>query len=554
MLSPLTERRRIEELVSRNLKGGRVDLTVRTKDGLTYIVSRSPDDEPIVKTAEGKVTDLSVSGGGLFRISVFSQNEVEQIADRTASQLDLLDLFEPERINEFGRQMEASRHQLELNASQMKPLRERLAQMGEEVKGGEAVDERLGAFGAEGGDSADTINQAHALKSLRDRETRALKGAKDLVSEVGKSMKAMVGSMSARGHRVVTDEMRQGPNSALLDDLASELADTANGIDRHIEAALSRLNDCWQRVSTIDGHVAQTHREQEVVFQQLMENHKEAQEKASERSRLEKLRNELQAKAAELIQVQEQVKILEEERQQVMDHLSIAEALEVQAANPVPDPKVLRRQVPRLVDRLHLMRDLLEDMRDFSQATPRERTPELLAGIVTEALKLVEEWFAARHLDLSPIRFEIVVPDTIILPVCRLPMLMAIRNLLKNAVESLAIGPTTFRAGQVRLRTAVVEEWVVIEIADTGAGLSAEELAEIEEFVPGRCSRKAHGTGFGLPIAYRKVSDHGGNLAIASALDEGTTITVTLPLVLHEDDRYVDCAAPATRSERPDRR
>jgi len=196
--SDLTERRRIEELVSRNLKGGRVDLTVRTKDGLTYIVSRSPDDEPIVKTAEDKVTDLSVSGGGLFRISVFSQNEVEQIADRTATQLDL---FEPEHINEFGRQMEASRHQLELNASQMKPLRERLAQMGEEVKGGEAVDERLGAFGAEGGDSADTINQAHALKSLRDREARALKGAKDLVGEVGKSMKAMVGNMSARGHR-----------------------------------------------------------------------------------------------------------------------------------------------------------------------------------------------------------------------------------------------------------------------------------------------------------------------------------------------------------------
>ena len=233
--------------------------------------------------------------------------------------------------------------------------------------------------------------------------------------------------------------------------------------------------------------------------------------------------------------------------------LSIAEALEVQAANPVPDPKVLRRQVPRLVDRLHLMHDLLEDMRDFSQATPRERTPELLAAIIAEALKLVEEWFAARQLDLSPIRFEIVVPDTIILPVCRLPMLMAMRNLLKNAVESLAIGPTTFRTGQVRVRTAVVEEWVVIEIADTGAGLSAEELAEIEEFVPGRCSRKAHGTGFGLPIAYRKVIDHGGNLAIASALDEGTTITVTLPLVLHEEDRYADCAAPATRSERPGR-
>jgi signal transduction histidine kinase len=234
--------------------------------------------------------------------------------------------------------------------------------------------------------------------------------------------------------------------------------------------------------------------------------------------------------------------------------LSTAEALQALVANPVPDTKALRRQVPRLVDRVHLMHDLLEDLRDFSQATPRERTPELLAELVAEALKLVEDWFVARHLDLSPIRFEIAVPDTIIVPVCRLPMLMAIRNLLKNAVESLAIGPVTFRPGQVRARAAVVEAWVVLEIADTGAGLSADELAEIEEFVPGRCSRKAHGTGFGLPIACRKVRDHGGNLAIASALDEGTTITVTLPLSPSQDDSHADCCTQAPRSERAGRR
>jgi signal transduction histidine kinase len=234
--------------------------------------------------------------------------------------------------------------------------------------------------------------------------------------------------------------------------------------------------------------------------------------------------------------------------------LSAAEALLAQSANPVPDPKVLRRQAPRLMDRVHLMRDLLEDMRDFSQATSRERSPELLVRLVTDALKLVEEWFAARHLDLTPIRFEIAVPDTIILPVYRLPMLMAIRNLLKNAVESLAIGPTTFRAGQVRIRAAAVEAWVVLEIADTGAGLSADELAEIKEFIPGRGSRKAHGTGFGLPIVYRKVIDHGGNLAIASTLDEGTTITMTLPLAPQEDDSHADCCTPATHPKRPGRR
>jgi hypothetical protein len=316
------ERRRIEELVARNLKGGRVDLTVRTRDGLAYTVSRSPGDDPIVKTAEGKVTDLTVAGGGLFRISVFSQNEVEQIADRSASQLDLLDCFEPEQIAGFSHQMEAAKHQLELNASRLKPLREQSLQLTEELKGSDAVDERLRAFGGEGGDSADAINQAHAAKALRDREVRSIKGAKDLVAESGKGVKTLVGIMAGRSHRLVTDEMRSGQNAGHMGDLATELADAAQAVDRHLEAALARLNDCWQRVSILDGSITQAHREQEVAFQHLIESHKEAQEKASERSRLEKMRNELHAKAAELGQIHEQITALETERQQVMDQLS----------------------------------------------------------------------------------------------------------------------------------------------------------------------------------------------------------------------------------------
>lgn len=58
------ERRRIEDLVLRNLRGGRIDLRVRTRDGMDYIVSRAPGEEPIVSTAEGLVTGMSVRSGG----------------------------------------------------------------------------------------------------------------------------------------------------------------------------------------------------------------------------------------------------------------------------------------------------------------------------------------------------------------------------------------------------------------------------------------------------------------------------------------------------------
>jgi DNA repair exonuclease SbcCD ATPase subunit len=41
-----SERRRIESLVERNLAGGRVEITIETKDGLAYIISRAAGEEP----------------------------------------------------------------------------------------------------------------------------------------------------------------------------------------------------------------------------------------------------------------------------------------------------------------------------------------------------------------------------------------------------------------------------------------------------------------------------------------------------------------------------
>jgi signal transduction histidine kinase len=76
----------------------------------------------------------------------------------------------------------------------------------------------------------------------------------------------------------------------------------------------------------------------------------------------------------------------------------------------------------------------------------------------------------------------------------------------------------------------VGEERVEIMIRDNGMGLSKEELAKVREFVPGGTSKKTYGTGFGLPIARRRIADHGGELGIDSVEGQGTTVTITLPV------------------------
>jgi PAS domain S-box-containing protein len=94
-------------------------------------------------------------------------------------------------------------------------------------------------------------------------------------------------------------------------------------------------------------------------------------------------------------------------------------------------------------------------------------------------------------------------------------------NLVQNAIEALA--PS--RKGHVVLRARRQPRRVQIEIEDDGPGLSNPEAPIFDAFY----STKPSGTGLGLPIAHRIVTDHGGSIAVDSRPGR-TVFRVVLPL------------------------
>ncbi len=61
-------------------------------------------------------------------------------------------------------------------------------------------------------------------------------------------------------------------------------------------------------------------------------------------------------------------------------------------------------------------------------------------------------------------------------------------------------------------------------------GMSAEDLAELQVFVPCRRNKaKRKSTGFGVPIAHRYIQAHGGTCRFESQEDVGTTVRISLP-------------------------
>jgi nitrogen fixation/metabolism regulation signal transduction histidine kinase len=96
----------------------------------------------------------------------------------------------------------------------------------------------------------------------------------------------------------------------------------------------------------------------------------------------------------------------------------------------------------------------------------------------------------------------------------------AFSNLVLNAMDAMPKG------GDLTLRTRQDDGKVVIEVSDTGTGLTREECERI--FTPYYTS-KQHGTGLGLAIVQSVVSDHGGRIAVQSEPGKGTTFVIELP-------------------------
>ncbi len=183
------------------------------------------------------------------------------------------------------------------------------------------------------------------------------------------------------------------------------------------------------------------------------------------------------------------------DRQEALDE---AERETQRLANLVADLLVLARAdagVPLRRQRVELDRTLLEALRD------------------------------ARHLargqSINVARMEPVLvegdPD-------RLKQLLLI--LLDNALKYTPSG------GEVTLALRRQEGRAVVTVQDTGVGIAAEDLPHVfERFYradPAR-GRDPGGTGLGLPIARSIAKQHGGDVALASQVGQGTTATVWLP-------------------------
>lgn len=250
-----------------------------------------------------------------------------------------------------------------------------------------------------------------------------------------------------------------------------------------------------------------------------------------------KLTNQFNEMTAELEKTRElESQLQESEKSAVIGRLGSAIAHEIR--NPLnyinltldhlrakfaPETEDKKADFEKLTDQLKTevarINQQISDFLNYSRPTKANLQSTDIRKVVEDSLRIVEAQADEQNIKISLIEHENVPPILGDAEFLR----SVFNNLFINAVQAMEN-----TGGNLNVKISPEENFIKIEIADTGAGISPENQTKI--FEP-YFSTKETGTGLGLAIVKKIVDIHNGTIEVTSNLNDGTKFTVRLPKV-----------------------
>jgi signal transduction histidine kinase len=199
--------------------------------------------------------------------------------------------------------------------------------------------------------------------------------------------------------------------------------------------------------------------------------------------------------------------------------LTVENLVRARQHNPEQFEEVFRESSSTLLAEIANLKAIISRFSEFSKMPQPQFQRIELNDVVQNVARLFQAQL--RSPDGPPIRSALEL-DEGMTAIAADPELLhrAISNLVLNAMDAMPKG------GTLTLRTRQDGDHAVLEVVDTGTGLTPEECERL--FTPYYTS-KSHGTGLGLAIVQSVVSDHGGKISVRSQPGHGTTFVIELP-------------------------
>jgi len=204
-------------------------------------------------------------------------------------------------------------------------------------------------------------------------------------------------------------------------------------------------------------------------------------------------------------------------------------ALLAETLGSADDIGVMQQLADRVVREADRLSRIVDDLLDLSTIEAQEaptREPLPVRVLIAEAVDLVQ---ASADAAKVPLHVAPEPPDVDLYCDAR-QMRSAIVNLLDNAIKYSSAG------SPVEVGACVRDDRVAIIVRDHGIGIPSRDLERIfERFyrVDRARSRDTGGTGLGLSIIRHVAQAHGGDVTVQSREGEGSTFTLSLPVVIN---------------------
>lgn len=178
--------------------------------------------------------------------------------------------------------------------------------------------------------------------------------------------------------------------------------------------------------------------------------------------------------------------------------------------------KISQEKIEMILEEMGRVNGILSDFLSLARNKQVDKVPTELGGLVEEL-----EPFIMAECNKRGIQYRAYLSDGLPKIVAdRKEIKQLILNLVCNAVEAMG------QHGELAIFTTVAEQGARLVVADTGYGISSEQVEKI--FNP-FFTTKADGTGLGLAVCKSIVDRHNGSIAVMSEPGRGTRVITTFP-------------------------
>jgi signal transduction histidine kinase len=183
------------------------------------------------------------------------------------------------------------------------------------------------------------------------------------------------------------------------------------------------------------------------------------------------------------------------------------------------------RYLSRAQEQSRRLEALVQSLLDLSRIEAAESRSNFATVDLIQLAREVGEQFASRA-EQADRSFMTIIPDeSVSVQGNETQLRQILINLLENALKFTPV------KGSISLKMEHASDQVTLTVSDSGIGIPPEDLPHLfERFHRGRNASEYPGNGLGLAIVKAIVSAHEGTVAVESRPDQGTSISVSLPI------------------------